>query len=434
MPRRLTSATAGRVNRVRGATRHGQPRIPVGLDGAVARAADIARARCDHRPPRSGRKACSPAGVNRRRPRRRAACRALPGDSAGFARPRNGRVPGWHYCTGPAREVQPWKPSTSPCPIAILVPTIGTCGPPGPAACARHDGPQGHRRLRPRLRHVQLRPVAARPRLGAPRRPRRRRDVDPERDLLRDRGAAAGVLRARGGHRVSRRHARAPHALAEERARQQPHAGVDDDRRARLPLRRHRHRLPADAARSRVRERGSSARRRRARPARALRRRRRDAGPERAGDARVVRARRGLSPRRVPAGADRRGVRLRAHDRARGSGAGHRRRRRDRRLHGDPAGAGAARGDRARRRRARQRRRPHRGHRLRFAAQHVVGDAAPRLPDRRREGPRRAEPRLLRPVDVAPDQPALRAEVRRARCASCRRSSPIRCRTAGWCA
>ena len=176
-------------------------------------------------------------------------------------------------------------------------------------------------------------------------------------------------------------------------------------------------------------EAGRRARHRGARAAGALRRRRCGARREGAGHARVLRARRGIPAHRVPVRADRGGVRLRADDRARGGGAGDRRGRRHRRLHGDPPGAGPPRPHRPRAGRAGQRRHPHRRHRLRLPPQPVVGDAHARLRVHRAQGPRDAEPDLLRPVHVAPDQPALRRRRRARRCASCRRSSATRFRT-----
>ena len=140
----------------------------------------------------------------------------------------------------------------------------------------------------------------------------------------------------------------------------------------------------------------------------------------------------GFPARRVPVRADRGGVRLRAHrSHARRRVLVDRRRRRHRRLHGHPA-VGRSAGAVARprdRRRPRQRRRPHRRHRLRFAPQHVVGHACARLPDSiGTKGPRRAEPRLLRPLHVASHQSPLRTEIQRraARVAGVlHRSSPI---------
>ena len=146
----------------------------------------------------------------RRRPcRARRAARSggtppdLPGLATGAAR--DGTI-----APVPRPRVRPWKARTSPCPIAILVTTIGVRGRPRPAGGARHDGPEGHRRLRTRFRHVELRRVAARRRLGASGgargRPRRRsrapcssRSEKPHAGVLRPRGGRASTSTARPG-------------------------------------------------------------------------------------------------------------------------------------------------------------------------------------------------------------------------------------------
>ena len=73
----------------------------------------------------------------------------------------------------------------------------------------------------------------------------------PSAVFFRDRATAAGHLWPRSGPRLSRRHARAPDALAQEPSRQRPDRREDRGRRSQHRVHRHPHALPAHAARAR---------------------------------------------------------------------------------------------------------------------------------------------------------------------------------------
>ena len=240
-------------------------------------------------------------------------------------------------------------------------------------------------------------------------------------------------LRARRHPRIPGSHARPPDALAEEPARQQPHGRDDGGRRSRYSIRRCRDAVPAHVAHARLREQRSSARPRGAGAPGALRRRRRGARPARAGHAGRLRAGGGLSSRRIPARAHRCRVRLRAHDRPRGSRARHRRRRRHRRLHRDPPVARPP--ARAAPRRPTCSPTTASTSRAPTSIRASTCRGSCRTLGYRSIGPRGfpvPSTRLLRPVHVASHQSALCAEVRRRRCANCARSLSIRHRTTAW--